>query len=106
MIIPNGYIRFIVKTAGGIDADGYPVVTTDGYTDYHPCQYVSEAMNLTASSSTGEARAAMEWSILLDTIPLTSERVELSRDDYSVIGTYSVKAVESLQAVSQIRLWV
>lgn len=102
MIIPNGYIRFRISAAQGMDSDGYPAPVADVWSNPIACQYLPQ-VNLQARS-TGEAITAHQYTLYIERMVLPSEVVKLYDADDNEIGQFSVRSAEHLDAVCQTKI--
>ena len=107
MIIPNGTVEFISRSAGGIDEHGYPVAATATYGNPVPCQYVANTFDYLGKSE-GERFIRAAYSILVETVlPFgLTENLRLKDRDGRPLGDYSVLRFEPLDAVCQLRILV
>lgn len=107
MIIPNGTIEFKRKAGGGIDPEtGYPQKPAPvSWGCPLPCQYSATKLNLLARAN-GEPATEAQYAILVEAQPVASEQVRLRDRCGKVVGEFSVKQVEPLDAVCQTRIWV
>lgn len=107
MIIQNGTIEFKVKTAGGMDSDGYPIAATAEWCEPIPCQWLPNSSNLLARVL-GERFEQAAYEVLLEEQPLPdSEQVRLTDSDGESLGEFSLRSrPERLEAVGQIRLMI
>ena len=107
MIIPNGHIECKLKTGGGIDlVTRYPAIPEVSWGEPIPCQYIPARHDFSAVSQ-GEHYTLASYTILIEERPFTAERIRLT-DHRSgrVIGEYSVRQTEYLDAVCQVRITV
>lgn len=108
-IIPNGTIEVRQKTVGGIDTTtGYAAKPSEAtWGDPIPCQYLPQQYNALATTGNGEHVTEQEYEILLDEQPFSGKQVRLTDTATGeVLGAFSVKQIEPLWAVCQIRLVV
>ncbi len=105
MIIPNGYIMLISQTGGGIDPEtGYPVEPSESWGDAIPCQYSANNYNRLGTMGGGHFTVA-QYTILVDDAPLDgAERLQLYTGSGKLVGEYSIKSDEYLEAVDQTRI--
>lgn len=108
MIIANGTIEFISKSAGGgIDSNGYPIAATASYSTPIPCQFTANNHSYLGKSE-GEAFIRASYSILVEYLSATAktERLRLKNKNSVTVGEFSVLQFEDLDAVSQTRILV
>lgn len=105
MIIPNGKVIAIHRSASGIDpTTGYALAASLEREDPpRPCQILRTARNLQARHA-GEAVTTISLEILLDDAPLPTEALRLVDDEGDGSGEYAVKSQERWQAVGQWRI--
>ena len=101
MIIPNGYIKFRISEASGLDSDGYPTRAAEVWSDDVECQ-VLPGVNLRAHSM-GESITAHAYTLLINRMELPSEVVKLHYEGKEV-GQFSIRSYEHLDAVCQTRI--
>ena len=109
MIIPNGTIEFKQKTSGGIDPEtGYAIRSSDvKWSNPLPCQIVTNSHNALALSKQGEHITSASYQVLIDEQPFEGgEQIRLTYDTGKVLGEFSVKHIEPLEAVCQVRFWI
>lgn len=107
MIIANGTIETKHKEAHGIDPDtGYPTAPTVArWSEPVPCQYSAISYN-NLGRANGEHFTAAQYSILIEQQPLHSEQIRLRDRRGSIVGEFSIKQAEPLDAVCQICITV
>lgn len=105
MIIVNGCIECKIKTGGGINPEtGHPVKTSATWGKPIPCQYIP-SINLQARTS-GEPYTGSNFTILIEEMRFEAEQVRLRDLRGNVLGEYSIKAVEVLRAVCELKLTI
>ncbi|MBR6903440.1 MAG: hypothetical protein IKN32_01125 [Bacteroidales bacterium] len=106
MIIPNGTIEFQVTTGGGgFDANGYPVEPTRSWGRPVPCQYYPVRYNAQASVN-GEHATLRSYTVLVDMLSVSSERIRLKDGTGAVVGEFQIISSEPLVAVQQTRITI
>ncbi len=106
MIIPNGTIQVKQKTGGGIDPEtGYAVPVSVGWGDPIPCQFSASRFDWQAKLR-GEPVTQKSYSILIEEQDFQAEQVRLSDRGGKVIGDFSIRQIEPLEAVCQLRIIV
>ncbi len=106
MIIANGTIEIKQKTPGGLDEKGYPIEATATWGDPIPCQYYPNSSNLLAIAL-GNPVTAAQYTILLEEMAYQGERLRLTDSvTGEQVGEFSVKSIEQLEAVAEIKLIV
>ena len=106
MIIANGTIRVKVKTGGGIDpVTRFPVMPEVSWGEPIPCQYIPNRHDKLGVAS-GEHFTVATYTILIEEQPFTAEQIRLSDRDGVVLGEFSVRQIEPLDAVCQVRITV
>lgn len=106
MIIPNGYILLMItQTEGGIDPEtGYPVEPSETWGDKIDCQYSANNYDRLGTAGGGHFTVA-QYTILVDGSPLgDAERLQLYANGGKLIGEYSIKSDEYLEAVDQTKI--
>lgn len=109
MIIQNGTIEVKSVVSGGIDPEtGYPLPSGGGtWGAPIPCQFLADTYNRQAISN-GERYTESHFTILIEE-PQSRERIERIRlkDLFGdVVGEYSVKQVEPLEGVCEVKIIV
>lgn len=107
MIIENGTIELKYKEGGGFDpTTNYPVKPASVYWgEPIPCQYTATRYNNLARVN-GEAFNAAEYSILIEERTIDSEQLRLKDRNGNEVGEFSIKQVEPLEAVCELRILV
>lgn len=106
MIIPNGTIRFKVKSGGGIDpVTGHAQKPTSSWGEPIPCQYTANSYNRLARVM-GEASTQQSYEILIEEQHIPSEQLKLTDDRAGEVGDFSIRQVEPLNAVCEMRILV
>ena len=106
MIIPNGYISLLsTQTEGGIDPEtGYPIEPSQEWGDMIPCQYSANNYDRLGTAGGGHFTVA-QYSILVDGEPLNGAgRLQLYANNSKLLGEYSIKSDEYLEAVDQTKI--
>ena len=106
MIIPNGYILLYTSlTEGGIDPEtGYPVEPSGTWGNRIDCQYSANNYDRLGTAGGGHFTVA-QFTILVDGTPLdNAERLQLYANNGKLIGEYSIKSDEYLEAVDQTKI--
>lgn len=107
MIIANGTIEPKVKTGGGIDpATGYPVKPEVSWGDPIPCQFVPNTHNKLGTTKDGEHFTVATYVIYIEEQPFHAEQIRLTGRGGTVIGEFSVKQIEPLDAVCEVLIIV
>lgn len=107
MIIPNGTISIKEKRAGGIDPKtGHPLpALEERWSDPIPCQYVVNRYDAMKRDASGFLTDA-SFQILIEEIPFRAEQLRLVDEFGRLIGEFSVKFIEVLRGVCEIKIWV
>lgn len=106
MIIANGTIEPKIKTGGGVDREtGHPIASTSSFGTPIPCQIIANQYNALALSL-GEHVTLASYQVLIDQQEFSAEQVRMKDETGKVIGEFSIKHIEPLKAVYQIRLWI
>lgn len=107
MIIPNGLLQVIMRTGGGIDPEtGHARRPASSvYGEDIPCQILPKTYDALAVSNGGNYTLA-EYEILIDERPFEAVAIRIENDKGQELGEYSVKEIEPLPAVYQIRIIV
>lgn len=106
MIIPNGTIRFKAKSASGIDPEtGYAQKPTSTWGEPIPCQYVANSYNRLARVMS-EASTQQSYEILIEEQAIPSEQLKLEDERTGEVGEFSIRQVEPLNAVCEMRILV
>lgn len=105
MIIPNGYISLSIQTGGGIDPEtGYPVEPSEEWSNKIDCQYSANNYDRLGTAGGGHFTVA-QYTILVDGAPLgDAERLQLYAKNGKLIGEFSIKSDEYLEAVDQTKI--
>lgn len=107
MIISNGTIEIMIKSAGGLDSQGYPVAPSISWGALIPCQYIAKS-NLQAKVE-NEPATQQSYEVLIEQ-PLigysVTEQVRLKDRSGIELGIFPVRMIEPLDAVGQIRLLI
>lgn len=109
MIIQNGTIEVKAKSGGGIDAEtGHPIKATASWWNPLPCQYVPIAHDKQAVTTSGEPYTLATYMVLVEEQPfcITGEQVRLKDMKGGVVGEYSVRSVEYLEAVCETKITI
>lgn len=108
MIIPNGYIRIVRKTGGGLDANGYPIPVTSSLSRPIECQFNATALNLGGRNDAGEAQVRQGYTILIEETRtcLRGESIVLYDGGKNKLGEFEVTRVKPIPSVCQIKLFV
>lgn len=107
MIIQNGTIELRNKTAGGINREtGHPVKPSEvSWGTPIPCQFLQNTHNYLGITS-GEHFTQATYTILIEEQTIEGEQLRLKDMGGKVIGEFSVKAIEPLEAVCEIKILV
>lgn len=109
MIIQNGTIEFLKKHVCEFDVEtGFPSIAEKKEYDYPiPCQYIILSQNLLAKVN-NESAANITYEILIEQPikPLFSEQIRLTDISGIILGEYSIRSVETLNSVCQLRIVV
>ncbi len=107
MIIANGTIEPKVKTGGGLDPEtGYPVRPEASWGDPIPCQFVPVTHDKLGTTKGGEHFTEAAYTILIEEQPFHAEQVRLTGRGGTVVGEFSVRRIEPLDAVCEVRITV
>lgn len=106
MILPNGYIEIETKTGGGIGENGHAIACVVSYADKRYCQFIKHED--LQKRTEGEAVTGLSYNIYIDIDgqEFAAERIRLSDKHGRVLGIYSVRSIEELEAVGQYLLTV
>ncbi len=109
MIIPNGYIQYVLtENEGGIDANtGYAIENSSTLSQYVPVQFNPLRFNY-LSKENGEPVTKQGYAIFIEysSGAVQSERIHLYRSDMTEVGEFSVISITPLDAVCQYKLTV
>lgn len=106
MIIANGHIECKHKTGGGIDPEThYPVIPEVSWGEPIPCQYIPNRHDKLGVSN-GEHFTVATYTILIEEQPFTAEQIRLTDRSGVVLGEFSVRQIEPLDAVCEVRITV
>lgn len=106
MIIPNGTILPKTSTGGGIDPlTGLASAPVEAFGKPIPCQWIAQSYNALAKVL-GEPATIASYQVLIELQPFDAPALRLKDDSGEVLGDYSIKQVETLEAVGQLRLWI
>lgn len=107
MIIQNGYIEAKEKTANGIDpSTGYPIPAGQpAWGKPIPCQYAANKYDRLGTVNGGYFTIA-EYTIYIEEQPFTAEQIRLTDMNGNELGEYSIRKVEPLEAVCQLKITV
>ncbi len=107
MIIANGTIEILVsKTGGGLSAQGYPQRADKVWGEPIPCQYSTLNIDLQGKVR-NEPVSTPSYSILIEVVSMTTEQLRLTDSKTGKqLGEFSIKKVEPLDAVCQLRITV
>lgn len=107
MIIVNGTIEPKIKTGGGIDFEtGYSKPASFSWGTPIPCQYSAVTYDRLARLN-GEHVTEAGYTILTDELlPAGIEQIRLKGLSGDEVGEFSIKQVEPLDAVCQLRITV
>ena len=106
MIIHNGYIQAKTKTAGGIDpVTGFPIASSASWGEPIACQYTANMYNQLGRSN-GEAFTIAQYTILIEKqlTAFTAEQIKLTDMNGAVVGEFSIKSIDVLDGVEQLRI--
>ena len=107
MIIANGHIECKHKTGGGIDpVTRFPVRPEVTWGDPIPCQYIPIRHDFIAVSPQGENYTLATYTILIEERPFSAETIRLTDRCGKVLGEFSVRQIEPLEAVCEVRITV
>lgn len=108
MIIPNGTIEVKAKSGGGIDpTTGHPIGASFEWESSIPCQYIPIAHDKQAVSG-GEHYTLATYMVLVEEQPfcVTGEQVRMKDKNGDVVGEYSVRSIEYLEAVCETKITI
>lgn len=106
MIIANGTILPKASIGGGIDPQtGLASAPTEAYGKPIPCQWIAQSYNAIAKVL-GEPATLASYQVLIESQPFDATALRLIDEDGTILGDYSIKQVERLQAVGQLRFWI
>lgn len=105
MIIPNGTVKFKMQTATtGIDPEtGYPVKASSSWSEPMPCQYIVKSLDRLAEAM-GNPLTKQSYDIYVEDMPIASERLILTDYRKGAIGEFSIRSIEPLDAVCQVKI--
>lgn len=107
MIIANGTIEFKHTTGGGIDpTTGMPQRTTEEWSAPVPCQYGAAHYNALAVVTDGVHATQAEWWALIETRGVELGQCRLRDRAGNIVADKSIKRIEPLDAVEEVRLWM
>lgn len=107
MIIQNGYIETKEKQSNGIDPEtGYPIPDSQHtWSKPIPCQYAANRYDHLGTVNGGHFTIA-EYIIYIEEQPFTAEQIRLTDMHGNGLGEYSIRKVEPLEAVCQLKITV
>lgn len=106
MIIANGTILPKQKTGGGVDPEtGYPIPASVGWGEPIDCQYMASRFDW-QSQKRGEPVTQRSYTVLIEAQPFEAEQIKLRDRDGKDIGEFSIRQIEPLDAVCQLRIIV
>lgn len=106
MIIENGTIEVKQKTAGGIDQEtGYPIKSSFDWGEPIPCQIIVNNYNA-QSVNNNEHVTSAAYTLLIDEQVFDAEQIRITNKYGKNLGEFSVKSIEQLEAVCQIKILV
>lgn len=107
MIIQNGTIEAKAKQAGGIDLNtGYPIKPTEAsWGAPIPCQFIPNNHD-NLGVSTGQHFTLATYTILIEEQPFSAEQIRLKDMQGNTIGEFSIRSVEPLVAVCEIKILI
>lgn len=107
MIIANGTIEPKIKTGGGIDPEtGHPRRPEASWGDPVPCQFVPGAHDKLGMTKDGERFTLAAYVIFIEEQPFHAGQIRLKGRGGTVIGEFSVRQIEPLDAVCEVRITV
>jgi hypothetical protein len=104
MIFANGLIYPIIKTGGGITANGNPCQPSNSLGESIPCR-IKENRRNNIGKLNGNTFIIASYEILIDKQQFDANRVKLERFGHS-LGEFSVISIEPLDAVNCIKILV
>lgn len=106
MIIANGTIEEMHKTDGGLDpVTGFPKQAQVSWGEPVPCQYIPVKHNKLVKAN-GEPVTLATYTVLIEEQPFNAEQIRLKTREGSIVGEFSIMAVEPLEAVCEIRITI
>lgn len=106
MIIANGFLEVLLSEGEGLNEKGFPIVTELEWDVPIECQIVPVSLNRLGDAN-GEHVTNNSYSILIEKpLEFSAERVRLSRLDGQTIGIFSVRSIEVLDAVGELKIIV
>lgn len=106
MIIANGTIEPKQKSGGGIDpVSGHAIPASVGWGQPIDCQYSFSRFDWQAQKR-GEPITQRSYSMLIEEQIFTAEQIRLRDRSGNIIGDFSVRSIEPLEAVCQLRIIV
>lgn len=108
MIIVNGTIQVKTNTGGGMNYEtGHPNPPDEVvFGEPIECQYIVNKYNALAKSQ-GEHITQAEYQVLIEEQPFDAKQIRLKdKRTGKTIGDFSIRHIEPLEAVCQIRLWI
>ncbi len=107
MIIENGTIELLTsKTGGGLTPQGYPNKVEKTWGSPISCQYSTASINLQGKVQ-NEPASTPSYTIIIEDCEVQTEQLRLTDNKTGVLlGEFSIKQIEPLDAVCQIRITV
>ncbi len=107
MIIENGTIELLTsKTGGGLNQQGYPNKVEKTWGSPIPCQFSVQAINLQGKVQ-NEPATTPSYTIYIEDMEVATEQLRLTDGRTGVsLGEFSIKQIEPLEAVCQLRITV
>lgn len=107
MIIENGTIELLTsKTGGGLSQQGYPQKVEKTWGQPIPCQYSTVSINLQGKVQK-EPASTPSYTIIIEDCDIQTEQLRLTDNRTGVsLGEFSIKQIEPLDAVCQIKITV
>lgn len=105
MIIANGYISAKIKTGGGLDANGNPVLPSVDFGDPIPCNIKTNKNSLIGKSN-GNTFTVASYEILIEANGYEEGTVQLTDLSGKAIGEFPIMEIEPLYAVGMVKITV
>lgn len=107
MIIENGTLKYLAgTTGGGIGDDGKPVKRTDTWSEAIPCNIRANNRN-NLGRKEGTAFIIAAYIVTLERrTGFDPGRIQLFNDEGQLLGEFPVVAIEVLEAVNAIKIFV
>lgn len=89
----NGYLQYLIHTAGGFDEDGEPIKGSDSWSDHVPCS-IKTVTNTSQGRYEDGKFNQYSYQVLVEEyrFPIGINRVKLVRDD-TELGEFAVQGM-------------